>query len=180
MNTINRPKSFVKFPVIIGTLFFVFLLVFFPTLLILSPARLSYIAPAIVSILAFGIAFIASIRQKRISVIFLLAFIVGMVFLASGILQFGYKSFTENIPIHDKAEFSRIVRPDQVSRGLNNVGSGFIYAVWAVISLKRKTGSEERFHAQRYKIVGTLIICSSIFLMFFGLYNVIDGFRPLS
>jgi len=180
MNATNEQNRLVGTLVIIGMLLFCFIAVPFGLAGFWSLDRLTYIVPAFVAAITLSTALAMSIRQKRISIGVVVIFIIGVLFLASGVIQFGFSNFEQNLSNHDRVEFYRMMRPDQVSRGLANSGMGIGLILVCIADIKRKVQTGDDLRSRRQKALIVVVICVGIFFLFFGIYTVISGLQPLS
>ncbi len=112
-------------------------------ILILIPA---YALKAIFAIIAFTIAIVLPIRQKQFPFSSLVFMGVGILFILSGAIGGAAENFTNSLSVSSQIEFSKILRPWQVSTGLSHVGFGIYSAMLAWIwstSLKNKPSSSK-------------------------------------
>jgi uncharacterized membrane protein len=126
----------------------------------------------------FFLAFFAItlMNQKRISIYSIMALLIGLLFLASGVIEFGYISFAQNMPIAQQTKFSSILRPDQISGALCLIGLGIFgvflgYRQITTMSLSNK-------NAQVYKMIYITQISAGIYTSITGLYLVMNGLYP--
>ncbi len=179
MSITNTQSSSTKSSVVIGAFVLSFFVILCGLMGFLTYFDLTYTVPATVAIIAFAVSVIPSIRQKHISSHSITALIVGFLFLASSIIQFGFSSFTQNMSIHDQIEFSGIMRPDQVSHGLALIGMGIAFIWVNVRNIRNKNLSGEKVQVQKYKALSIFQFGIGIFFFFFGVYIFINGLQPL-
>jgi len=179
MNAINTQNSSVKVLVAIGILGLFFIAILFGLAGILIHFNLTYAVPAIFGMISFTVTVILLIRQKRFSVHSLTSLIVGFLFLASSLIEFGFSAFTQNMSIHDQIDFSGIMRPHQVSQGLASIGVGLVLIFVNVSNINIKKSLEENTQIRNHKPLNFLKFGIGIFLFFFGIYMFINGLQPL-
>ena len=85
---------------------------------------LNYLFIAFFAFFSLVFSAIMLMSQKRISIYSIMALLIGLLFLASGVIEFGYIPFAQNMPIAQQTKFSSILRPDQISGALCLIGLG--------------------------------------------------------
>lgn len=140
---------------------------------------LSYVIPAATAITAFVVSISFTVRQKRANAISIVTFMVGLLFLASSLIEFGFGIFAQNMSIHDQIEFSDIMRPEQISHGLGSIGVGIVFILVSFNNIKSSSLLKGSGLAQNYKILKSVRIGAGIFFLLYGIYIFINGFRPL-
>ena len=96
----------------------------------------SSLLKVVLAIFAFTVALSWPIHQKHISLFSILLFISGILFLVSGAVEHAYDSVVRPLSVLSQMEFSKILRPQQISRGLWNVGIGSAYLCLSVAGLR--------------------------------------------
>jgi hypothetical protein len=59
-------------------------------------------------------------------------------FILSGVVEYAFDTVVRPLPVPSQIEFSKIMKPQQISRGLWNVGIGIAYLLLAVPGLLSK------------------------------------------
>ncbi len=171
MNTINRQKSSPQLLVAFGL--FVLCLIALPFVIgLLAYFKLAYVIPATFAVISLAFSIIFPLHQKRLSVYSVTALIAGILFFASGIIEFGFSAFKQNMPILDRIKLSGIIRPDQVSHGLASMGLGLLLIVHFSQILRRRQSSGMAGLFGFQLVIGIL-------LFVFGAHIAFSGLQPL-
>ena len=178
MNIINKQNSSAKDLILLGTLGLFFIGVPVGLISSLVYFDLSYVIPATIAIISFVTSVIFMVREKRISTISIVTFMVGLLFLASSLIEFGFGTFGQNMSTHDQIEFSGIMRPKQISHGLASIGAGIIFILVSFKNFKSSSLLKEKGSSQHYKILKVVRLGAGIFFLLFGIYIFINGLRP--
>ena len=64
--------------------------------------------------------------------------ISGILFLVSGVIEQAYETIVNPLPVLSQIEFSKTMRPQQISCGLWNIGIGIIYMLSVAGYFRRK------------------------------------------
>jgi len=133
--------------------------------------------PAMSASVTFTAAIVLPIRQKRFSMYSVFLAIVGILFLLSGVIGNAADKFLNSLSVSDQIEFSRIVRPNQVSRGLWNVGIGICNALlaWSWWTKFRNRVQQSKTMNGLFLILGVV----GILFIISGISTIIDGLSRL-
>ena len=179
MNTIFKQNSLVKDLIVLGAIGLFFIGIPLGLIGVLVYFDLSYVVPAAIAIIAFVTSVSFTFRQKCANTISIVTFTVGLLFLVSSLIEFGFAAFAQNMSIHDQIEFSGIMRPEQISHGLASIGAGIIFILISFRNIKSSSLLKGNDSAQSYKILKVVWLCAGIFFLLFGIYIFINGLRPL-
>ena len=179
MNSINRQNSTAKNLMVIGLLGLFVIVIPVGFIGVLVYFDLAYTVPTALAITAFTVSVILAIRQKRINIYSVAAVIVGLLFLASSIIEFSFGAFTQNMSINDQINFSGLIRPNRVSHGLSSIGVGLASILVNFGNIKNKNLSIDSLQIQKYKSLRVFQLGGGIFLFLFGIYIFINGLQPL-
>ncbi|MBK9208210.1 MAG: hypothetical protein IPL71_07880 [Anaerolineales bacterium] len=102
-------------------------------LLILIP---TYALRAIFAIMAFTFATVLPIRQKKFPLLSLIFIVIGILFILSGAIGDAAENHTISSSVSSQIEFSKILRPWQVSAGLSNTGIGLCKCCTCLVLVK--------------------------------------------
>ncbi len=153
-----------------------FIIVCLVLMTVLFTNDLDYIFTASVAFFSLAFSAIMLMSQKRISIYSVMALIIGLLFLASSIIEFGYIPFAQNMPITQQIKFSSILRPQQISNAFSQIGLGislvlFGYRQITTMSLPNK-------NTQVYRMLYIAQISAAVFMTISGIYLVINGLYP--
>ena len=179
MNIINQQNSSAKTFMIIGILGLLFIVIPIGLIGFLVYFDLTYVVPGILAIISLSASVIIAVRKKYVNIYSLVMLMAGLLFLTSGIIEFGLGAFTKNIPFHDQIDFLGIVRPNQVSHGFANIGIGIIFILVNFENIKSKGMSEENRLLQKYKALRIFQLGVGIIFFLLGVFTLINGLRPL-
>ena len=112
----NNPEGRIDLSAIFVIIWLVVTVLAISILLILTVP--SYLLKVVLAVFAFTVALSLPIHQKQVSVFSILLFISGILFLISGAVEQAYDSVVRPLPVLSQIEFSKIMRPQQISRGL--------------------------------------------------------------
>jgi hypothetical protein len=125
------------------------------------------------AIVTLTLALALQIHQKHIWLYTVFLLISGILFLVSGVIEQAYETIVNPLPVLSQIEFSRTMRPQQVSRGLWNIGIGIIHILLSVAGLFSEKIS------QRMKWWLLLMCGIAILFMLSGISSIIGGLRTL-
>jgi hypothetical protein len=137
---------------------------------------MDYLFLAVFAILSLAFCVILPIIQKRISIYSVMALIIGLLFLASSVVSFGFRPFDLNMSISERSKFYAILNPPEISGGFGEIGVGLL-----LVSLGFKqitTKSLPNTNNQVYRMIYVAQISAGIYSFCTGLYLVANGFYP--
>jgi hypothetical protein len=103
--------------------------------------------------------------------------IIGVLCLASSVIEFGYGAFESSLTIHDQMVFSSVLRPEQISHGLANIGAVLAFASLVFARFKQEQKSSEKVQSYNGLFILYLSVC--IILLVLGVHLIVDGFPSL-
>lgn len=153
-----------------------FVLACLAAMIVLIINDLYYLVAAFVAFLSLAFSAITLMSQKRISFYSVMALIIGLLFLASSIIEFGYIPFAQNMPITQQIKFSSILRPQQISNAFSLIGVGIMGALlgFRIITTTNLLNK----NSQVYKMIYITQISVAIGGSTTGLYLAIKGLYP--
>lgn len=169
----NKEKT--KAVVVIGLLFLLLCVFGFAVMIILNHYRASYLLVASFATIALTIAVILPFRQKRISFQSTLLLIIAILFIASGTFEYADDNFIRPLPVLQQIEFSKSMRPNQVSDGLADTGIGVTWILLGITLPKLKPSADK---TQKKPLLMFMIGAGILFLIL-GISSVFSGLRPL-
>lgn len=133
----------------------------------------SSLLKVVLAIFAFIVALSLPIHQKHVSLFSILLFISGILFLISGAVEQAYDSVVRPLSVLSQIEFSKIMRPQQISRGLWNAGIGIAYLCLSFAGLRSNKISK------RMKW-GFLFMCAlAVSYITLGVFSIVNGLSRL-
>jgi hypothetical protein len=133
----------------------------------------NYLLKMFFAIVTLTLALALPIHQKHISLYTVFLLISSILFLVSGVIEQAYETIVNPLPVLSQIEFSRTMRPQQISRGLGNIGIGIIYILLSVAGLFSKKIS------QRMKWLLLLMCGMAMLFMLLGRSSIIGGLSRL-
>jgi hypothetical protein len=133
----------------------------------------NYLLKIFFAIVTLTLALGLQIHQKHIWLYTVFLLISGILFLVSGVIEQAYETIVNPLPVLSQIEFSRTMRPQQISRGLWNIGIGIIHILLSVAGLFSKKIS------QRMKWWLLLLCGIAILFMLLGISSIIGGLSTL-
>ncbi|MBL8100198.1 MAG: hypothetical protein JNK81_13525 [Anaerolineales bacterium] len=132
---------------------------------------------SISAIVAITISIALPIHQKHFSFYSILFIIIGVLFILSGAIRNTADNFLDPLSISSQIEFSKIMRPKQVSMGLWNVGIGMCNAILAWVWLKSFKNIPPRSKVIAW---APLILCGiAILFIILGVSSIMNGLSRL-
>lgn len=180
MNVMNTQNNFIKNLIIVGLFGLFCVAVMFSLIGAFIYFDLIYVFPAMLAIISFFASVILAVRHKRINIYPIAMLVIGLLFLASSIIEFGFNAFTQNMSTHDKIDFFGTIHSADISHGLAMIGVGLAF-IWLSFFgvIKIKNLPQENIQVQLYKMLSILQIGIGLFTFFFGIYVFIDGLQSL-
>lgn len=123
-----------------------------------------------------AIAVIVSFRQKRIPFQSISLLVIAVLFMASGIFQYANDNFIRPLPVLQQIEFSKSLRPIQVSGGFASTGFGM---AWLFLSGITFTKLEPPVDETRKKLRFMFMIGVGILWLILGISSIFNGPRHL-
>ena len=179
MNMTSEQTNTLKSVFMISAIAICLLAIPFGSIAVLVLSDLTYIVPSTLAIISFTLSVILSIRQKSLSAFSIIAFLVGVLFLASSVIDFGFSRFTQNMSAHDRFVFSGIIRPNQVSQGLASIGIGIALISVGLRNISAKTLEESNGQLQKLKPISLFQIGVGILFLLLGIFGSFGGLQPL-
>ena len=127
-----------------------------------------YAVKAFFSIILVALSVGILANKKHITLYVFFFFIAGLLFVASAVFSYGYVNVIKPLSILQQIEFSKIIRPQQISSGLSNIGFGISYI--ALFVLVKPTP-----FFKKYKWYVLFIFLVSILKLLLGIDSVIEG-----
>jgi hypothetical protein len=126
MNTLTKQKNSFGTARTIGILLLSCLIISIGAVSVLKYFTIAYVLPTFFAIISFTIAVVLPIRQKRLSIYPFGAVIIGVLFLASSTIKFGYAAFAQNFSIYAQIDSSLFMLADLLGDGLEYMGEGLV------------------------------------------------------
>ena len=146
-------------------------------------AVLAFFSPdllgGLLATLLLAAAIILPIQQKHFSFHSVFLIISGIAFLMSGVIENAYDTNVRQLPVLSQMEFSKFMRPAQVSRGLSNIGFGSIYALISLAWFQSKRLSEIVIKSKVLRVCLWLILVLGIVLTITGINSIVEGLSKL-
>src|SRR5687767_3756394 len=133
----------------------------------------NYLLKIFFAIVTLTLALGLQIHQKHIWLYTVFLLISGILFLVSGVIEQAYETIVNPLPVLSQIEFSRTMRPQQISRGLWNIGIGIIHILLSVAGLFSKK------ILQRMNWWLLLLCGIAILFMLLGISSIIGGLSTL-
>jgi len=150
----------------------------FGFLALLLPFIPSHALKTIFAIITFTIAVALPIRQKRFSLYSILLITSGILFLLSGVIDDAYHTVVSPLPVLKQIEFSKTMRPMQVSRGLWNLAAGILYFLisFAWFQTKEAPGKSK---SKRLKFLLLIMAVLGVLFAALGISSIVGGLSKL-
>ena len=132
----------------------------------------------IFAILACTAAVVLPIRQKRFSLASIVLVACGFLFLLSGAVDNAYNKIVSPLPVLEQIEFSRFMRPMQVSRGLWNLGFGTLYFLISFVWLQAKEAPENP-RSRMWKLGYLFMAVIGVIFALLGITSIVEGLSKL-
>ena len=129
------------------------------------------------AIVAITISIALPIYQKRFSFYSILFIIVGVLFILSGAIKNAADNFLDPMSISSQIEFSKIMRPRQISMGLWNVGIGMCNAMLAWVWLKSFKNIPPRSKVMAW--APPILCIIAILFIILGVSSIMNGLSRL-
>ena len=133
----------------------------------------NYLLKIFFAIVTLTLALALPLHQKHISLYTVFLLISGILFLVSGVIEQAYETIVNPLPVLSQIEFSKTMRPQQINRGLWNLGIGINYILLSVAGLFSKK------IAQRMKWLLLLMCGMAMLFMLLGISSIIGGLSRL-
>jgi len=132
----------------------------------------------ILAILLLTAAIVLPMRQKRFLLYSPFLIASAILFLLSGAIDNAYHAVVSPLSILKQIEFSKIVRPAQLSRGLSNLGFGFLYFLVAFAGFHfSKLPEKSKSKLIKFSLVAMVIF--GILFSISGITSIVEGLRKL-
>jgi hypothetical protein len=179
MNTIGKKNNSAKSLKLLGVIALSFIIIPCGITGVFAHFTLTYVIPAIFALISFAFSIIILIRYKHISLHFIAGLIVGLLFLASSVVEFGFSAIAQNMSISQEINFFGIIRPSQISHGLANIGIGLatIFINWGNATVKKLPDGNTQM--QNQKIASIILVVFGILFLIFGFDMLVNGLQPL-
>jgi len=113
-------------------------------------------------------------HQKRISFQSISLLVIAILFIASGTFDYANDNFVRQLPVLQQIEFSKLLRPNQVSRGLANTGMGIAWLLLGTTFTKLKPPADDE---KRKKLWFMFTIGMGIYWLISGISSIFNGLR---
>jgi hypothetical protein len=130
-----------------------------------------HLGSAIPAIIAFAFAIILARVEKRISIYSVFAGIIGLLFLANTIIEFGYRPLTQNGLSIEEIKFYAGLRPQGISLGLWRMGIGMSYVLVGFLQMSGK------YYKNRIDLDQKTLRVFGIFMAILGVIQSLTGFN---
>ena len=138
----------------------------------------SYLLNTILAIAAIATAIILPIHQKRISLVSFLLVVSGILFLLSGVVDNTYHAVVDPLPVLQQIEFSKTMRPLQVSRGLSHLGMGILYVLFSLFRFQTK-GISAKPKSKQLKVLQWVVAIAGVWYAALGVLSIFEGLSKL-
>lgn len=132
----------------------------------------------IFAIITFMIAVVLPFRQKRPALYPIVLAVSGILFLLSGVIDDAYHTVVSPLPVLKQIEFSKIMRPMQVSRGLWNLAAGILYFLISFAWFQTKE-SPEKPKSKRLKFLLLIMAVLGVLFAVLGISSIVGGLSKL-
>jgi hypothetical protein len=96
----------------------------------------------------------------------------------SGVIAYQYNAIVEPLSVVEQMEFSKFMRPMQVSRGLSNIGLGLLYSLISFSQFhSSKSMQKSKSHTRR--ILTWVFAIGGILFLVLGIMSVVEGLGKL-
>ena len=172
MNSTTPKKRPIGLLAAIGILLLLLVIIPFGITGVLTYLDANYFIPAIGAIISFTFAGVFIIRQKQTPISSAIAIIVGILFLGSSVIELGFSAFERSLSIYSQAEFSMVLRPNQISHGLADLGT--LLAIASLVFARFRQDQVSNITDYRILHIFYFGICILLFIM--EIYSILDGF----
>jgi len=128
--------------------------------------------------LLLTIAIVLPIHRKKFSYHSIFLVISAIALLLSGIVESAYDTVVRPLPILSQMEFSKFMRPAQVSRGLSHIGFGFLNVLLSLAWLQSKRLSEKA-QSDPLMVAWWIVLVLGILYALTGINSILQGLRKL-
>lgn len=128
----------------------------------------SYAIQVFVSSIILALSIFILFKEKHITIFTFFLFVSGLLFILSASISYGYTKTIEPLTVLQQIEFYKILRPEQISRGLGNIGMSISYITFVILIRSKPFANKYKWHT-------IFILIVSILLFLFGIYSVIQG-----
>jgi hypothetical protein len=171
----NLAKIARRNSILVAILIFIAMMALVGLLATLVPSRS---LQTIFAIIAITLAVALPIHQKRFSLYSIFLVVSGILFLLSGAVDYAYHTVVSPLPVLQQSEFSMIMRPRQVSRGLWHIGIGILYMVFSFAAFQSKDAFIKP-KSRRSKFVLLMMAVMGVLYSVFGITSIIEGLSKL-
>ena len=144
------------------------LLTFFP----------SHSIKAIFAIITITFAVILPIHQKRFPLYSIFLVVSGSLFLLSGVVDNAYHTVVSPLPVLQQIEFSKIMQPMQVSRGLWQLGIGILNMLLSFAGFRTKEPPEKP-RSKMLRISLLIMAVVGVLYSVLGITSIVEGLNGL-
>ena len=138
----------------------------------------TYILYGIGVILLLAFAIILPIQQKHFSFYSIILVVCSILFIVSGAIDYAYHTVVKPLPVISQIEFSKIMRPSQVSRGLTNVAFGMLYMALSFFGFQKATKLEKP-KGSVLKFFLCVMVIAGILYSTTGIDSIVKGLHKL-
>ncbi len=129
------------------------------------------------AIIALTISIVLPVRQKYFSFLSIPLIIIGVLFILSALIENAADNFLTPLSVSLQIEFSKFMRPRQVSMGLWNVGIGMCNTLLAWLWLK---SHKNKTPNSKIMVWSPLILCAiAILFIILGVSSIMSGLSRL-
>ncbi len=154
-------------------LFIIVLIVPIVLISIVMYFHLFYTIPAALAVISFSNGVILLMKKKPFY--FLIALMIGALFLASSIIEYESDKFSNTLTRDELKEFSRVLRPERISQGLSNIAMGFGHIVINILMII-KDGRKIR---EGNNVIYLLNVFIGIGFFLIGINSILHGLQIL-
>jgi hypothetical protein len=144
------------------------LLTFFP----------SHTIKTIFAIITITFAVVLPVHQKRFSLYSIFLVVSGILFLLSGVVDNAYHTVISPLPILQQIEFSKMMQPMQISRGLWHLAMGILYMLFSFAWLQTKEPPEKP-KSKPLKISLLFMAVVGVLYSVLGITSIVEGLNKL-
>jgi hypothetical protein len=116
------------------------------------------------------------IKQKHFSLYSITLLISGILFIGSGAITYAYHDVIDPLPVISQIEFSKVLRPVQVSMGLSEMAFAVLYVSLAFVWLQKVSLKSKSKYIKLFWVALGII---GIVYAFQGVTSVIAGLSRL-
>ncbi|MFT3890693.1 MAG: hypothetical protein QM730_03595 [Anaerolineales bacterium] len=136
----------------------------------------TYFLDGYIATLLLAAAIILPIWQKRFSFYSIVLVISGILVILSGAFHYVYFNVVAPSPIDNQVEFSKFMRPLQVSHGLTTAAIGILHLTLSYFGFQKNKKSENPTGIV-LKLFLWVITIAGMFYSVMGINSIIEGLR---